>query len=351
MTACVAVGTSSAPVTVTESWNGTAWAIQPTPNPNWTLSGVSCVSVTFCSAVGNNSNGSYLSHSPVADSWNGTQWAAQPIANPSPGTTLSAVSCVSTTFCIAVGQDSRQPSVTRWRPLAARWIGARWVIQATVKPRRGGALLGVSCVSANACTAVGSYDISRSPAVEDGTFAERWNGKRWTIQPTPNAHGWFQSALFSVSCESANTCTAVGSAFGTGNSSETLAERWNGKRWTIQPTPNRLAIQPTHNSTGFPNDSLSAVSCISTTACTAVGQYGVYLKDATLAKTLTERWNGKRWTIQPTPNPTAHSSLSGISCLPPTSCTAVGSFFGADGLGPMPMVESDSSSSAPSAVA
>jgi hypothetical protein len=39
--------------------------------------------------------------------------------------------------------------------------------------------------------------------------------------------------LASVSCASATACVTVGS-----NQAATMAERWNGATWTIQPTPN-----------------------------------------------------------------------------------------------------------------
>ena len=62
------------------------------------------------------------------------------------------------------------------------------------------------------------------------------------------------------------------------------------------------------------------------TACTAVGDYGNSSgNDVTLA----ERWNGSSWKIQPTPNPTgqAASVLSGVSCTAATACTAVGDYY------------------------
>jgi hypothetical protein len=92
-----------------------------------------------------------------------------------------------------------------------------------------------------------------------------------------------------------------------------LAERWNGRRWTIQRTPN-------------PGDAqLAGVSCATRTSCTAVGHSNTFGPAAPVA--LAERWNGKKWSIQPTPN--AHtpsgSLLIAVSCPSPTACIAVGS--------------------------
>ena len=64
------------------------------------------------------------------------------------------------------------------------------------------------------------------------------DGSAWTREPTPaNPPGSNVSLLAAVSCTSAASCTAVGASFY--NSSprvRTLAERWNGSSWTIQPT-------------------------------------------------------------------------------------------------------------------
>src|SRR4029077_12475331 len=94
----------------------------------------------------------------------------------------------------------------------------------------GDVLGGVSCVSAAACAAVGSY------ATKDGTartLVESWNGARWSVVPSPNP-GTGDDALESVSCVSATACTAAGM-----HVNRTLIESWNGARWSVVPSPNR----------------------------------------------------------------------------------------------------------------
>jgi len=105
--------------------------------------------------------------------------------------------------------------------LAERWNGTKWSIQTTPNPAGGSEihLIRVSCTSATACTAAGFY----SNATTTVTLAERWNGTRWSIQTTPNPAGGSNSMLNGVSCASATACTAVG-----GSSNGTLAEGWNG---------------------------------------------------------------------------------------------------------------------------
>ncbi|MEO6472983.1 MAG: hypothetical protein ABIR57_13410, partial [Aeromicrobium sp.] len=136
-----------------------------------------------------------------------------------------------------------------------------------------------------------------------------------TIQTTPNPIGTTDSQLNGVSCTSATACTAAGFHNASSGGSKTLAERWNGTKWTIQTTP---------NPTGSAYSRLDGVSCASSTACTAVGYY----YGSSAGKTLVERWNGTTWTIQTTPNPTGAtgSYLSGVSCTSATACTAAGHY-------------------------
>jgi hypothetical protein len=109
-------------------------------------------------------------------------------------------------------------------------------------------------------------------------LAERWNGTKWSLQTTPNPTGAVQSYLSGVSCASASACTAAGHYFN-GTTTVTLAERWNGTKWSLQHTP---------NPTGSTDSELHGVSCASASACTATGYYN----NGTTPVTLAERWNG-----------------------------------------------------------
>lgn len=64
------------------------------------------------------------------------------------------------------------------------------------------------------------------------------------------------------------------------------------------------------------------MSCVSPTSCTAVGSF---LNSAFVDTTLAEVWNGAHWRIQTTPNPPERetSQLLGVSCIP-AACTAIG---------------------------
>ncbi len=236
------------------------------------------------------------------------RWSLRATPNPAGATasSLNGVSCALATACLAVGsyQNGAGTTVT----LAERWNGIRWSLRATPNPAGATAssLNGVSCALATACLAVGSYQNRSGTTVP---LAERWNGTRWLLQ-NPPATGDY-SVLGAVSCTSSTACIAVG---GSSNSSghDLLAERWNGVSWSIQATP---------NPPGTNDSSFNAVSCTSSTACTAVGGLSYGLAEATFA----ERWNGMSWSLQTTPTTGDFSVLDGVSCTSSTACTAVGS--------------------------
>jgi hypothetical protein len=148
-------------------------------------------------------------------------------------------------------------------------------------------------------------------------------GKAWKVEPTPNPADANINELSAVSCTSGRACTAVGShAASLSSPGFTLAERWNGTNWRIQHT-----ILPK----GAASSTFTGASCASATACTAVG--------ATIGKAthrgvnLAEAWNGTTWRVQAiaTPKGSTGSSLFAVSCTSPSACTTVGNYNKAGG--------------------
>ena len=174
---------------------------------------------------------------------------------------------------------------------AERWDGSGWSLQPIPIPAGATQIYknGVSCTSPNACTLVGEYYNAADTQV---TLAERWDGIRWSIQPTPNPpNPNYGSELSAVSCSSPIDCTAVGND----NGNATLIERWDGTSWSIQPSPTPVTATNIH-----PAVDLTGVSCTAPTDCIAVGYYS---DTAGQRETLAERWDGSSWLIDPTPNP------------------------------------------------
>ncbi len=237
------------------------------PNPSGAeesiLRGVSCSSMAACTAVGyyKNSSGTEVT---LAERWNGTGWVIQLTSNPSGATAseLLGVSCSSSTACVATGRNHNSSGIGV--TLAERWNGTEWTLQSTPNPSGAteSELRGVSCTSTTTCTAIGRYVNSLGTKV---SLAERWNGTEWLVQSTPNPAGAEMSELLGVSCSSSTACSAVGYSEigGPMASIVTLAERWNGTEWSLQSIP---------NPTG-PESQLYGVSCKSPTACVGVGYH------------------------------------------------------------------------------
>lgn len=158
---------------------------------------------------------------------------------------LNAVSCPSAATCTAVGDWSPRADPnfdSDPRPHIERYARGRWTLQATPAVPGGTQLKAVSCSSARACTAVGQR------TTDHGIFtvAERFDGRQSTLQRTP-AGGY---DLLGVSCPTDRQCIAVGT---TGE--DPIAERWDSRRWRVQPTPplaGREVVARAHARAGLP---------------------------------------------------------------------------------------------------
>jgi hypothetical protein len=215
-------------VTLAEQWDGSSWTGQDTPFPadqsggpgtdgTAELRGIKCVSAAFCMGTGDYIN-TAGARETLAETWNGSTWSIVPTVNPGPSTNqLNSVACTTTTNCIATGYY--QNSAGTNFPLAERWNGAGWQ-QLAAGAITGGRLLGVSCTSASACTAVGFAGVN--------ALAERWNGTSWKTQSVPKPSGASSLKLKGVKCVSGSLCFAVGA---TGNmQAATRSERSSYRR-------------------------------------------------------------------------------------------------------------------------
>jgi hypothetical protein len=320
-TACAAVGNSDNDLAVTARWNGSSWAIGVQNATEGPLTGVSCTAATACTAVGGAATGGGTL--PLAERWNGTRWTRQSVPGQGASAALAAVSCTAARACIAAGNAD---GINRGeQALAEHWNGRAWAIQTTSNPpvAQVNALTGVSCATTRRCETVGTVTSRNNPA---GTFgapiAAHWNGSRWALQHPRSFPGSTTTSLDTVWCSSATNCIAFGGKFDA-TLNYAFAERWNGHRWARQHLPN-----PTKGALGGIQRSLASVSCSSASACTAVGSYTPNIHADSPSNTLAERWNGKRWTIQATPVLATTvfdaAQFAGVSCPARRVCVAVG---------------------------
>ena len=325
---CWAVGyynAGSAESTLIEHWDGTVWAIVSSPNrlaaqSNYLL-GVTCVSGTAeCWAVGYSYTGTTSTYQTLIERWDGTGWAI--VSSPNTGTPqtenniLSSVTCVSAADCWAVGYSYGSSYGSARQTLIERWDETSWTIVSSpnTSTTQVHFLLGVACVSASDCWAVGYYFNGITSTYQ--TLIERWDGTSWAIVTSPNTLDGQRNFLVNVTCVSASNCWAVGYSYnGLTATNQTLIERWDGTSWAIVSSPNTLITQ---------NNFLLGVTCVSASACWAVGSYTGSEKQA-----LIEHWDGTTWAIVSSPNTLAAESnfLLDVTCVSASECWAVGYYF------------------------
>ena len=143
-------------------------------------------------------------------------------------------------------------------------------------------LAGVSAASATDAWAVGAYYPSSANVL--ATLAEHFDGTRWTAYPLPNV-GAQENVLLAVSMPSAGmTAWAVGYYVSGRFQQKTLIEHFNGSRWSVVPSLSPGALQ----------NILFGVAAISDSDVWAVGGQ----QDSNgLWHTLTEHWNGSEWLV------------------------------------------------------
>jgi hypothetical protein len=294
-TSCFAVGSFATRharqvnETLVEHWNGHTWSIMTSPNPtgsgNNFLNGVSCRSTTSCFAVGSTREPDSRT---LVEHWNGHKWSIGPSPNPTgvQDDSLGGVSCPSTTSCVAVGFAQLSSGN---EALLEHWNGHRWSITPGPDPDPTGIdadLAAVSCSSTTSCVAVGS---SRDYPAEQ-SLVEQWNGHRWSISPSPNPARATSTMLGGVSCPLPTQCFAVGTFSrdvlsgpqGTSSVEQTLVEHWDGHAWSIMTSPNPSRAP------GYGTLVLNGVSCHRAASCFAVGDFGGNAGDA--RATLIERY-------------------------------------------------------------
>lgn len=264
------------------------------------LVAVSCSSSTSCIAVGEGSG------KTLAEKWNGEAWSTQQTPNQSEASSyLSSVSCPESSACVAAGGYA--PSVGEGpQSLVERWNGATWALE---DPPQGEFTTanfdGISCTQSNACTAVGRGRKGAGPLMP---FVERWNGSAWTTQSLPLPSEANGGGLHSVQCVSLTLCFAAGYyTKSTSSAQSALVEKWDGAKWERVNTPSIIGYSP-----------LQSISCPQENVCVAVGEHE--------EEAFSETWDGSSWTLHEPPTPaTEYAALDEVSCGRPTSCVAVGS--------------------------
>jgi hypothetical protein len=303
-----------------EHWNGTAWAVVPTPAVvTGTFSGVAAISSTNVWAGGDfllSSRG----NTAQFEHWNGSKWsvAKSPAVS---GASISGIAAASATDVWAVGRSLTSAGVAQ--TLIEHWNGRKWGVVASPNASTQNNLLsGVTAISATDVWAVGDFQTTTAAGTVFQTLAEHWNGTAWSIVASANGGGP-GAELNGVAAVSASDVWAVGDS-----GSGTLIEQWNGTSWAVVTSPNPATA-------AF--STLSDAAIVSASDIWAVGQSR---NSSGIPATLIEQWNGTSWTIVTSPAPGTESLLSGASADPASGqAWAVGNSTPAVGSGTQTLTE------------
>ncbi|MFL6163570.1 MAG: hypothetical protein ACJ74U_15270 [Jatrophihabitantaceae bacterium] len=167
------------------TYDGSQWSEPILVTPNDELTAVSCASASFCVAMSRNHGWAYV--------FNGTGWDSGTDLNPQAA--ASAVSCPTSTFCMA------------WADGWYRWNGSSW---SGTSSSAGANPVSVSCVSSTFCQYV------------TAGYSAVWNGTSWLSARAPVNH-----PLSGVSCPAAFACI-VGD--------EREVSGWDGAEWSMPIT-------------------------------------------------------------------------------------------------------------------
>jgi hypothetical protein len=266
--------------TLVEHWNGSSWAIVPSPDPGGAaassaLNAVTAVSATNIWAVGTYYGGQALQ--TLVEHWDGTSWAVVPSPDPngaSHNTQLTGVAAVSASDIWAVGESDRTFGPPR--TVIERWNGTTWRGVSSPNRTYWSRLYGVAATSSGSAWEVGlDFGLSGN---RDGLI-ERWDGTRWQTVRTVHA------ALTGVSAVSGRDAWAVG-----GRS----IYHWNGAMW--QRVPSAIPA----------GDGFWSVAATSTRNAWAVGDYSG-------SRNVIDHWNGTSWQVAASPQPGQGDFLRGVA--------------------------------------
>ncbi len=241
-------------------------------------------------SVGEDTTSAGVGHGLI-EHWSGSSWtriasgAGEPAAS-----TLAAVSADSSSDVWAVGWS--RPSA--FTPLVERWNGQRWTLVTSANGFPSSSfdrLLAVAALNPANVWVLGVIGRHPQPVIV------HWNGTTWSLVPQP-AHG-FDAELFGITAISASNIWAVGGQGVT----DALTEHWNGARWSIVSNP---AVGGTNG-----NNLLQSVTALGPSDIWAVGQTR---RSGSALSPLTEHWDGRQWTVVPSPGTQAIlSSVSGLA--------------------------------------
>ena len=194
-------------------------------------------------------------------------WASVAAPDPAALNVLYSVSQTSPTDAWAVGERSDGPTHDT---LIERWDGRTWsVVPSPDGPSSVNVLFGVWAIASDDAWAVGQY-------AENFPLIEHWDGNEWSVSTPPPITGW--TFLNQVWAAASDDVWIVGM---TSNNTpwQSLVLHWNGEKWKRVKSPN----EPGANTYPFAID--------------GTGPDDVWIVGGAVLEALSMHWNGSRWKL------------------------------------------------------
>jgi hypothetical protein len=245
---------------------------------------------------------------------------------------FSSLSCTSPGDCEAAGSYSNGGG--QILGLIANESGGHWTVPVSLAAPAGAAgnqgvtVYGVSCGAVGNCAAVGSYENGHGDTT---TFVDSERGAHWlrpkTLPLPANALVRGQDALVrSVSCSSANTCSAIGT-YQDNNPVGTRTEGFVANERKGAWSRARQIALPASNFNPFVT--VSQIACSSSADCVGVGSF-INNNDVTEALVVNEVggvWHrAQALTLPASASRFADASVTEVTCLEDSSCATFGTF-------------------------
>jgi hypothetical protein len=306
-------------------FDGTTWTFVPiapeTGNPDLILNSVVALSPSNVWSVGTFQNSQNLSVEAVQH-FDGNAWSNVPDVNlvgkqmngqTVIAETLVSIAALSPNDLWAAGYLlTTSIGGGEITPFIERFNGTKWVLAGLPIGSGADILSGVHAIAPISDTdawMVGYKDIVGDTS---SGLAEifHFDGHTWSLFNSPGARA---SALRSVAAVSSTDAWAVGDQ---DNITKTLIEHFDGKQWTIVPSPTPAGVMVVE---------LWGVTAISSTDVWASGfQEG----RNGINSPLVLHWDGKAWSVVPTPGQGTRSTTTfGITSVAPGDLWVAGTFL------------------------
>ena len=337
-TFCIASGTSligDETQSFATVFNGASWSAtqlasaRNTSGSSAKINAVSCVSATFCMAGGYVTDGTDSQQAYVA-TFDGTTWLDSTIANGLNAdgvASVTALSCVSATFCAAGGTylDSSLAQAFVSVFDGSTWVDHEVTGLGNALGGSGAQVNALSCASTTLCVAGGTYFDPDSGVQQ--AFVSVFNGTTWTdseVAAALNSNDYGGAAVSSVSCGSPTTCVVGGSYTDGDGASEGFVSTFNGTTWTDSEVAADLS-----QGNGVQVNSLS---CPSATFCAAGG---IFIDENGQEHAFMAVFNGESWTdteVAASLDEGGGASTSQVTCTSSTFCVAGGQYLDGNGV-------------------